>query len=385
MISAVRRLTHRRGGLTQHGQAAGTARRGHAGAGRYSDGVPAGARSRLTIFFEGGARRQLLLVQQPTRAHTPIMSEPTQPSSSTLVASDLGLIQMNRDILSALKAYVSMVPTQIRFGMPEKDKPPSDPAVYVFLYDLQEDLELRHGQVRGYDALTGRLERGYVNVRCCYLIMYWDKAQAEPDFAPDSHGMTIMNQVLNALLNIRTTVKYGFSRVIAPSEHLSGLGNFWQSLGDKPRLCLNYTVTIPVPLTAPAQPSVEPVLTVAVSEPSAQEYARPPLEQALRRALLSQVKTDHPDHADSTQWAQLERLTLTCSLDASGPVKVSVAGMLGAVLHDQVISVVKAWKGQAVAQVLKPVLTTLPAPAWASGTISDVDHTRLQPVTLPRP
>ncbi|GEM77079.1 Pvc16 family protein [Vibrio sagamiensis] len=33
-----------------------------------------------------------------------------------------------------------------------------------------------------------------------------------------------------------------------PKEELNSLGNFWQALGDKPRMVLNYSVTLPIEL-----------------------------------------------------------------------------------------------------------------------------------------
>nr|WP_083932329.1 Pvc16 family protein [Vibrio sagamiensis] len=38
------------------------------------------------------------------------------------------------------------------------------------------------------------------------------------------------------------------ARVMPPKEELNSLGNFWQALGDKPRMVLNYSVTLPIEL-----------------------------------------------------------------------------------------------------------------------------------------
>ena len=38
------------------------------------------------------------------------------------------------------------------------------------------------------------------------------------------------------------------ARVMLPKEELNSLGNFWQALGDKPRMELNYSVTLPIEL-----------------------------------------------------------------------------------------------------------------------------------------
>ena len=38
------------------------------------------------------------------------------------------------------------------------------------------------------------------------------------------------------------------ARVMPPKEELNSLGNFWQALGDKLRMVLNYSVTLPIEL-----------------------------------------------------------------------------------------------------------------------------------------
>ena len=40
-----------------------------------------------------------------------------------------------------------------------------------------------------------------------------------------------------------------YTKVIPPKQDLFSLGTFWQSLGNKPRLLLNYVATVPIPLT----------------------------------------------------------------------------------------------------------------------------------------
>jgi len=59
-----------------------------------------------------------------------------------------------------------------------------------------------------------------------------------------------MNQVINALINNRELKDFptSYTRVIAPQE-LTNLSHFWQALGNKPRLCLNFSATVPVQLT----------------------------------------------------------------------------------------------------------------------------------------
>jgi len=147
-------------------------------------------------------------------------------------------------------APISDGPVQIIFELPNPDETPAEPTVSVFLYDIQEDLALRHNEVRPF--ANGKLNPGYVHVRCCYLVTYWDPDSGNsgaPITGPRSQAMQIMNKVLNALINNRTfAAMNAYTRIIPPSEQLNSLGNFWQSMGDKPRLSLSYMVTVPVRL-----------------------------------------------------------------------------------------------------------------------------------------
>lgn len=179
--------------------------------------------------------------------------------------SDETLLELNDSIYTALNAYLNDAQSreeekaiEIRFALPEPEETISEPSVSVFLYDIQEDLQLRHNEVRAFDSASGKLMPGYVHVRCCYLITYWgaDDGSSASDIGPRSQSMRVMNKVMNALINSRSLSitdaddgkKSAYTRIIPPAEHLNSLGNFWQSLGNKPRLSLSYAVTVPVRL-----------------------------------------------------------------------------------------------------------------------------------------
>lgn len=166
------------------------------------------------------------------------------------ISADISVLKVNEALLSALKEYVDDT-VDIRFDLPEPNSPPIQPTVSIFLYDIHEDLVLKMGESRQYTG--GQLKPSKVNVCCNYLIMYWDKAATEgsPDGGPLNQSAIVMNQVLNALINNRQLKNFpgAFTRVIPPKDELGSLGNFWQSLGNRPRLVLNYAATIPVSLT----------------------------------------------------------------------------------------------------------------------------------------
>lgn len=167
-----------------------------------------------------------------------------------IIPSDTTIIELNQQIESAIRAYVP-VGIELDFNIPTADETPTTPTVNIFLYSLQEDLALRSSGARHYSPSTGILDAPSVNVRCDYLITYWDSNKSSHVTAANSQSMRVMNCVLNALINNReiSGMPGAYTRVISPSE-LHGLSIFWQALGNKPRLCLNYSATVPVKLTS---------------------------------------------------------------------------------------------------------------------------------------
>jgi hypothetical protein len=168
--------------------------------------------------------------------------------------SDTTIIELNSAIDAAIRLYLPTdPPIDIVFDIPDPEKTPEAPTVSVFLFDLQEDLELRASQQRVWDKTSHRLNPGFVNVACRYLITYWgtvNEGSGSPLTAsPDSQNIRIMNAVMNALINHRSfpTLPGSFTRIIPPMD-LNSLGTFWQALGNKPRLCLGYSCTVPVAL-----------------------------------------------------------------------------------------------------------------------------------------
>ncbi|KWI32616.1 hypothetical protein WM04_13450 [Burkholderia ubonensis] len=185
---------------------------------------------------------------------------------ATIIDSDSSVLQVNEAVYNALSTYVDDK-VDIRFDLPDPDSPPIRPTVSVFLYDIYEDLQLKTAESRQYNE--GKLQPGKVNVCCNYLIMYWDRPATEgsPDGGAINQATIVMNQVLNALINNRQLkdLPGAFARVIPPKEELNSLGNFWQSLGNRPRLVLNFSATVPVSLTdrsdaVPAVESLQPVV-----------------------------------------------------------------------------------------------------------------------------
>ncbi|MFM0740960.1 Pvc16 family protein [Paraburkholderia xenovorans] len=191
---------------------------------------------------------------------------------STPITSDTNIINVNNSLNTILLSYVTKG-VIITFDLPDLDNLPSEPTLSVFLYEIHEDLRLRTGQSRTSsvpDKTTNAvtISPGWVNVNCNYLITYWDSTQGggggdSPASAPDNQAIKVMNQVVNALVNNRTLpgLTGSYTRMIAPKDELNSLGNFWQSLGNKPRLSLYASVTVPITLSAAVPVTAVGVLT----------------------------------------------------------------------------------------------------------------------------
>ncbi|PMY64820.1 MULTISPECIES: DUF4255 domain-containing protein [Pseudomonas] len=273
--------------------------------------------------------------------------------------ADTTLIQVNKTIGTMLAEYLPS-PVDIIFTLPDTGEPPAQPTISVFLYDVHEDLSLRTGASRQFSPSTGMLMPGSINVCCRYLITYWEMKASNSSDSPatmaDSQAVLIMNDVLNALINARTYPGLSdfYGRVIPPSEQLNSLGNFWQSLGNKPRLCLTYEVTVPIAL-ASRSPVLAPVK--AVSAAIAQKPGIDFYRQAgtvVWEALVAALDAKSP--LDDTARAQLKKVTVACVgtpfTDDKLPDQHLDIVLSGVVLEANLAviqSVVDAWKAEAKA------------------------------------
>ncbi|MEL5589491.1 DUF4255 domain-containing protein [Serratia ureilytica] len=165
------------------------------------------------------------------------------------------LVDVNKAMEKMLRKYINNC-VAIRFDLPDVDATPSEATLSVFLYDIHEDLQLRTAESRGFNVSEGRLSPGWVNVKCNYLITYWESIKpatdpGNPDSQCDNQTVKVMSQVLAALINNRQleNIPGAYTQVMPPKESLNSLGNFWQSLGNRPRLSLNYCVTVPISLS----------------------------------------------------------------------------------------------------------------------------------------
>ncbi len=232
---------------------------------------------------------------------------------------DVTLLKLNVLIQRALQDYFPQTKQiDFRFDLPEKTPEETGTGratVSIFLYDIQEDLQMRSGESRRYNPATGKQAPGLVHVRCCYLLTYWPGSEDPGYEKPDNEPAWVMNRVLNALLNRRTFTELpgSYTQVIPPSEHLNSLGTFWQALGNKPRLCLSYSVTVPMQLQPANEKEVPPIRTVITkldgqAAGDALEQASADLWQNLCNMLCEQASPTSRE----TILRELGRVVLRC-------------------------------------------------------------------------
>ncbi|MGJ0625063.1 DUF4255 domain-containing protein [Xenorhabdus bovienii] len=204
------------------------------------------------------------------------------------------IIDVNKAMDAMLRKYLNK-DIEIRFDLPEINTVPPNATVSVFLYDIHEDLQLRSAESRGFNASAGKLLPGWVNVKCNYLITYWESScpksdASSPDSQPCNQAIQVMSQVLEALINNRqlTDIPGAYTKVIPQQENLNSLGNFWQALGNRPRLSLNYSVTVPISLNN-GQDNVTQIVDVSSSVEQTTSLSQETISHALRERLITEL------------------------------------------------------------------------------------------------
>ncbi|WP_323837456.1 DUF4255 domain-containing protein [Photorhabdus africana] len=208
---------------------------------------------------------------------------------TTIIASDNAIIEINQALNDILIKYLD-IPGQnidIRFDLPEINSIQSEPTVSVFLYEIHEDLQLRSAESRRYNPATNTLLPGWININCNYLMTYWEPNKpsndsASPDSQPDNQAAQVMTRVLRTLINNRqlTGIPGAYTRVIPQQENLNSLGNFWQALGNRPRLSLLYSITVPMKLKN-IEDNVIPVSKISASVDQKPSLDNSQINQAL--------------------------------------------------------------------------------------------------------
>lgn len=152
---------------------------------------------------------------------------------------------------------------QVSFARPDDQFPPQSvtlPAIDLFLYDIRENLELRSNDVSFERQSDGTAKRTLAPARVdfSYLITAWPNSSV-PDPSEDEHRL--LGEVMRVLLQYRTIPEDVLQGSLVgqhpalpvsslQSGRLQSLGEFWQALGGKPKVALNYQVTVAVDVAA---------------------------------------------------------------------------------------------------------------------------------------
>ena len=188
--------------------------------------------------------------------------------------------------IRALLEYELLTPGQeiipglsISFAQPDQNFPPASvtkPAVNIFLYDVREDLKLRHNEWFRYAPAPPagcEVRRQPVLIECSYLVTAWsDSATAA---AHDEH--TVLSVIIKALRrynDLPNTLPDKSDPAGPPVRILQGglaggdpqpraftiqdgylqsLGEFWRSMGHGPKPRFNYSVTIAADVRDPIE------------------------------------------------------------------------------------------------------------------------------------
>lgn len=178
------------------------------------------------------------------------------------------IADLDRAIEALLKQELPAAIAQqvtISFAPPDTNFPPQSvalPAIDLFLYDMRENRELRTTErrvVRENNQAT--IYQFPMRVDCSYLITAWS-SDAAPRPMEDEHrllGEVLMilmrfprfpnNLLRGTLVDLTPEIT---TEVLQPGR-LQSIAEFWQALGGKPKVALNYTLTISIPVAAPVE------------------------------------------------------------------------------------------------------------------------------------
>ena len=154
----------------------------------------------------------------------------------------------------------------ISFATPDDQFPPSSvnlPAIDLFLYDVRENRELRNNEwkIERRDNGVNVKKPGPFRIECSYLIT---ACAIESAGSPAQDEHRILGEVMKVLLKY-STIPIEISQGSLKSNdlplpttalqpgHLQSIGEFWQSLGGKPKAALHFMVTIGVDVLKPVE------------------------------------------------------------------------------------------------------------------------------------
>lgn len=174
---------------------------------------------------------------------------------------DLTLEELLKAELPNLFGDSVSTPIAVTFVTPNPEFIVTLPALNLFLYDIRENQELRSSSwsVTRQNDETATREPPLVRIDCSYLITMWT---SDPkDFATEHRILGEVMQVLMRCSRLPPTVLQGklvdidtpLRASMLGQVKLQSLGEFWQAMGGKPKVTLNYTITISMPVNTEIQ------------------------------------------------------------------------------------------------------------------------------------
>ncbi|APR86348.1 Hypothetical protein A7982_11697 [Minicystis rosea] len=164
---------------------------------------------------------------------------------------------LKRELPPALVEQVSFT-----FATPDGQFPPSSvalPTINLFLYEIQENRELRSHDAWVDRQPDGRASRvtAPVRVDCHYLVTAWAKSEQ-----PERDEHRLLGDVMRVLLRhrelpaevLRGSMKeqaFPLRAAVMATSQQQSRGDFWQALGGRPRAAFNYTVTVSIDVHEP--------------------------------------------------------------------------------------------------------------------------------------
>lgn len=152
----------------------------------------------------------------------------------------------------------------ISFSTPGSDFPPSWvtlPTINLFLYDIQENVELRSGEPALERLTDGSVTRVSPPLRadCHYLVTAWASEGAQ---RPEQDEHRLLGEALRVLYRhrelpveaLRGSLKsqpFPLRATVLQQAASQSRADFWQALGGRPRAAFNFTVTIGIDALAP--------------------------------------------------------------------------------------------------------------------------------------
>jgi hypothetical protein len=137
-----------------------------------------------------------------------------------------------------------------------------------------------------------------------------------------------------------------------PKENLNSLGNFWQSLGNRPRLSLNYCVTVPISLSDKGE-EVTPVKSLSTTVEQKAPVSPQAISDALREQLIVALGGDYDARLAMTH-VNLDVLPLATPDGSSAEIRgaLRVSGMTRTDSLAPMNRVFDEWEKDVVATVM---------------------------------